>query len=783
MVDEFEADIAAIASLPAVPMILEVICRSTGMGFAAVARVTSDRWIACSVRDEIAFGLKPGSELKIETTICNEIRDSHQAVIINHVAEDATYSTHHTPAIYGFQSYISMPIILKSGVFFGTLCAIDPRPARLDGPEIVGMFRLFAGLIAGHLDVNSQLEQRTRQLDRAWNNSRDLQVVVNTKGVFLAASTAWSTILGWAPEEVVGRSHLYFNHPDHRPASEEALAEAASRDLIAYETRCLHKDGGYRWISWVAAPEGELIYASGRNITAEKAAAEMLAEAQARLRTLFETSYQLQGLVALDGTLLDANSTALTAIGATLEAVKGKPFWETPWFTGTPGLPEFVQAAVMAASGGETVRREVTVNLPSGTRAYDLSMRPIHDAAGAVVAIVPEAVDITKRRDTEEALRQAQKMEAVGQLTGGIAHDFNNLLTGITGSLELLQTRLAQGRTGELDRYVNAAHGAARRAASLTQRLLAFSRRQTLDPKPTNINRLIANLEDLIRRTVGPGAQIEVAGAAGLWTTLVDPNQLESALLNLCINARDAMPDGGRITIETANTWLDDRTARTRELPSGQYVCLCVTDTGTGMTPEVIARAFDPFFTTKPIGQGTGLGLSMIYGFMRQSGGQVRIYSEVGQGASVRLYLPRHYGELEEVEHLTPSKVEASGDGETVLVVDDEPMVRMLITELLDDAGYTTIEAGEGSEALRVLQTKARIDLLITDVGLPGGMNGRQVADAGRALRPDLKVLFITGYAENAVIGNGHLDPGMQILTKPFAMEALASKIGEMIGR
>jgi CheY-like chemotaxis protein len=273
-----------------------------------------------------------------------------------------------------------------------------------------------------------------------------------------------------------------------------------------------------------------------------------------------------------------------------------------------------------------------------------------------------------------------------------------------------------------------------------------------------------------------------VVGAGGLWSTLVDPNQLENALLNLCINARDAMPDGGRLTIETANKWLDDRAARDRELSPGQYVSVCVTDTGTGMTPDVVARAFDPFFTTKPLGRGTGLGLSMIYGFVRQSGGQVRIYSEVGQGTTMCLYLPRHVGDAADIEPSSRAgSAEYAGHGETVLVVDDEPTVRMLIVDVLEEAGYKAPEAVDGPSGLRILESDDRIELLITDVGLPGGINGRQLADAGRAVRPGLKVLFITGYAENAVIGHGHLDPGMQVLTKPFAVDSLGDKIRRMI--
>ncbi len=382
----------------------------------------------------------------------------------------------------------------------------------------------------------------------------------------------------------------------------------------------------------------------------------------------------------------------------------------------------------------------------------------------------------------EEALRQSQKMEAVGQLTGGLAHDFNNLLAGISGSLELIGMRLAQGRHNDVERYMAAAQGATRRAAALTHRLLAFSRRQTLDPKATDVNRLVAGMEELVRRTVGPSVALEVVGAAGLWPALVDPSQLENALLNLCINARDAMPDGGRITIETANKWFDRHGAQTHDLPEGQYLSLCVTDTGTGMAPEIREKVFEPFFTTKPIGQGTGLGLSMIYGFAKQSGGQVRIYSEVGEGTTVCVYLPRHHadGELDDtpVEVHPPS---CSEHGGTVLVVDDEPTVRMLVTDVLQELGYSAIEAADSVAGLRILQSDVRIDLLISDVGLPGGMNGRQMADAARQSRPGLKVLFITGYAENAAIGNGLLDRGMSVITKPFPVEVLAARVQEMV--
>jgi nitrogen-specific signal transduction histidine kinase/CheY-like chemotaxis protein len=385
--------------------------------------------------------------------------------------------------------------------------------------------------------------------------------------------------------------------------------------------------------------------------------------------------------------------------------------------------------------------------------------------------------------DLHDRLRQSQKMEAVGQLTGGIAHDFNNLLAGILGSLEMLQTRMTQGRFNEVDRYIGVAVTSANRAASLTHRLLAFSRRQMLDSKTVDVNRLTASMEDLIRRTVGPAIQVETVISGNLWKTLCDANQLESALLNLAINARDAMPDGGRLTIETANVRLDEAYAgRHPEVAAGQYVAVSVTDTGTGMAPDVIARVFEPFFTTKPLGQGTGLGLSMVYGFAQQSNGCTRVYSEPGRGTTVRLYLPRspETGETE------ASEPEASPDtvaraGETVLVVDDEPAVRMLIGDSLRDFGYDVIEAADGAEGLRVLQTRQRVDLLVSDVGLPGGMNGRQLADAARVQRPRLKVLFITGYAENAVFGKGGPEPDMQVITKPFALDVLAARIREML--
>jgi len=444
----------------------------------------------------------------------------------------------------------------------------------------------------------------------------------------------------------------------------------------------------------------------------------------------------------------------------------------------------------------ETAQREGAFAAEGWRRRKDGSLfwasviiDPVRDKSGELIGFAKVTRDLTERREAQlelersrEALFQSQKMEAVGQLTGGLAHDFNNLLMGISGSLDLIQARLAQGRINELERYITAAKGAASRAATLTHRLLAFARRQTLEPKPIDANRLISGMEELVRRTVGPGIEIETVRAAGLWPCLCDANQLENAILNLCINARDAMPNGGRITIETANSWLDRRAALERGMAEGQFVAVCVTDSGTGMPPDIVARAFDPFFTTKPAGQGTGLGLSMIYGFARQSGGQVRIYSEVGQGTTVKIYLPRHRGKaIEEREEEVIDELPRAEAGETVLIVDDEPTVRMLIGDTLAELGYRGIEVGNAASGLKILESDAEVDLLITDVGLPGGMDGKELADVARIARPNLKVLFITGYAQNAAISNGHLEPGMHVLSKPFAMETLAARIRSII--
>ncbi|MBU0564373.1 MAG: response regulator [Gammaproteobacteria bacterium] len=407
-------------------------------------------------------------------------------------------------------------------------------------------------------------------------------------------------------------------------------------------------------------------------------------------------------------------------------------------------------------------------------RVSENSLRQLNETLEARVA-----TEVAERSRAEEALRQAQKMEAVGQLTGGIAHDFNNLLTGIIGSLDLMQRRHQCNESLELERYIGAAVTSAQRAAALTQRLLAFSRQQALDLKPVDVNQLVASLEDLLHRTTGENITIETRLSAGLLPACMDVNQLESALINLVINARDAMPYGGRITLSTASfTMGDPPDPKKRGMSAGEYVLLSVTDTGTGMAPNVMARAFEPFFTTKPIGQGTGLGLSMVYGYIKQAKGYIQIESEPDIGTRVHLYLPVHQGEATALAH-EPERT-PTGAGETILVVEDEPVVRSLVVEVLNELGYETLEAGEASEALCITESEQRIDLLISDVGLPG-MNGRQLADIARQQRPGLKVLFATGYAESFA-ANDFLGPDMAVITKPFAIDVFASKVGEMLG-
>jgi signal transduction histidine kinase/CheY-like chemotaxis protein len=393
--------------------------------------------------------------------------------------------------------------------------------------------------------------------------------------------------------------------------------------------------------------------------------------------------------------------------------------------------------------------------------------------------VMASARDVTAQREAEALLHQAQKMESVGQLTGGVAHDFNNLLTVVIGSLDAVIDRAP----AELRALIEGALRAAERGATLVRQMLAFSRRQTLIPEALALNDLAAGMEHLLKRTLGEHIEIEMKLAPGLWPALADKAQVESALLNLAINARDAMPDGGKLTIETGNHHLDaDYAAHNAEVTPGDYAMLAVTDTGTGMPPEVIEHAFEPFFTTKGVGKGTGLGLSMIYGFAKQSGGHLKIYSEVGHGTTLRLYLPRQRASTAaEAAVPAPAVDQHPRGGETILVVEDDPLVRNFVVQQLRDLDYTVLEAADGPQARRLLESDAPIDLLLTDVVMPGGVTGRELAEGAQRRRPALRTLYTSGYTENSIVHQGKLDAGVHFLSKPFRRQDLALKVREVL--
>ncbi|MEJ8852330.1 PAS domain-containing protein [Variovorax rhizosphaerae] len=651
-----------------------------------------------------------------------------------------------------------------------------------------------ARLRALNADLEQRVIERTLAHGRTWQVTPEMLCVFNAEGHFETVNPAWEKTMGWSEAEMTRAVLQDLLHPDDLARTMAAWADATlhQQPVLRFENRHRDKSGNWHWLSWVAVPEDNKFYCIARDVTAEKqheaALARRTAERDVLAAIVQTTDYFIQ--------VLDRNYRILAINKANVdefERIYGiRPAVGDNLLDLMGELPEQREAALALwgrAMAGEsfTVQREFG-DPNRARRTYEIKFEVLRDANGEQFGAFQTSTDITDRlreqrahAETQEALRQSQKMEAVGQLTGGIAHDFNNLLAAISGSLQVMQMRMKRGKLDGIDRYLEMSEGSVRRAAALTQRLLAFSRRQTLDPKPVDVNRLVQGMSELIVRTVGPAVQVVVERAPDLWPTRIDSSQLENALLNLCINARDAMPSGGQLMIATCNESLEAHGAVPREPPPGDYVCLGVTDTGAGMTPEVVQRVFDPFFTTKPLGQGTGLGLSMVYGFVRQSGGQIRVESQVGRGTTMRLYLPRHMGEAPFEEPPTSPDTAGQGGGETVLLIEDEGTVRQVVDEVLKEAGYTVLAAEDGPSGLRMLQAAGRIDLLVTDVGLPGGMNGRQVADAGRALRPALKVLFITGYAETAAVRNGLVHDGMEVITKPFEIAALAAKVREML--
>ncbi len=475
-----------------------------------------------------------------------------------------------------------------------------------------------------------------------------------------------------------------------------------------------------------------------------------------RMRALLSTTYIFQGFIAPDGMLLETNRASLAAINCQPGDVAGRPYWTTPWFATTPGMPEMVRDAVERAAAGEEIERSIVVNLPAGERAFDMALRPVKDERGSVIGIVAEAVETTERLKVEEALRQSQKMEAIGQLTGGIAHDFNNLLTAVVGNLDLIRTRSSEAN---IRRWADNAFQAAERGTKLTGQLLAFSRTQKLDTAPVDVNSLIAGMHDLLGQTLGPNITIDLVLAPALQPATADANQLELAILNLSLNSRDAMPDGGRLLITTAPGKSDT-------------ILISVADTGTGMPPAVAARAFDPFFTTKPTGKGTGLGLSQVFGIVRQSGGDVTIKTAVAKGTTITIELPRAIGRLIP-EKSAESAATSSGKSEKLLLVDDDPDVRQIVVRVLLDLGYDVREASNGEAALAAL-TEFEPDLLLIDFAMPG-MNGAEVVAAARRANHHLKVLFLSGYANSAAL-EGAVGAA-PLLRKPFRPAELAAAV------
>ena len=642
----------------------------------------------------------------------------------------------------------------------------------VEGFDVTKRHRAEVDLQRINSDLAEVVAKRTKERDRVWTNSCDLLVVIRADGVFCAVSPAWTRVLGHACEDVVGRNFREFVHPDDLASQPCKLDFSAADELPSFVTRHLRKSGEACWVSWRTSSEDGLVYAYGRDITAEKLSADTLSLAQSRLRAVFETTYLFQALLTPDGMLLDANQAALTAIGKSLNEIQGWPFWECPWFAATPGLPQMIRNDVRAAASGSVVAREVQVNLPvAGWRWFDLALRPVRDSAGAVVAIVPEALDLTERKHAETALHQSQKLDAMGQLTGGVAHDFNNLLAPIVGSLDMLQRRSVGGER-EQKLIVNALKSA-ERAKVLVQRLLAFARRQPLQPVAVQVATLLEESSSLIASTAGPQIKLLIEVEGGLPAANADPQQLEMALLNLSVNARDAMAGGGTLRI-SASCHLLDASHRT-ELRPGKYICLSVADTGCGMDTGTLSRAIEPFFSTKGVGRGTGLGLSMVHGLALQLGGALYISSKKEVGTVVELWLPvNRESEIPVVKRVVSGVGESSG---TALLVDDEEMIRVSTADMLMELGFKVIEASSAKEALRVLRRGDSVDIVITDHLMPG-MTGVELAKTVIAERPKLPVLIVSGFAE--VEG---LPAHLPRLPKPFRQSDLAAAIHALTNR
>jgi len=678
----------------------------------------------------------------------------------------------------------------KTVAWLGTAADIDDMRRAQETLQRVNdeLERRVAGRTHELADTNERLRKSEESLRALFRKAPVPMHSLDAQHRIVDVNEHWLDLFGYARDEVIGRKLSEFHAHDDSPLHEARWQKMLERGVLRDVERQFVRKSGEVFDGVTSAyleldPEGKFLrtITTVIDITARKRAEEQLRRERQLSELLIESG--TESIIGLDRDLrYIAWNPAMEAMsGISRDSVIGRSFYEIrAELTGSP-----VDEAWRATMDGRfTTLRDQPYRFSASGRSgfYDADFAPLYAPDRSIVGGFAFLRDTTERRRIEEQLRQSQKMEAVGQLTGGVAHDFNNLLTVIMGNLDNLRHLMPDN--AETRRMIEAIMRAAGRAATLTHRLLAFARRQPLEPKSIEVNRLVAGMSDLLHRSLGEGIVIETVLAGGLWRTLADPNQLENALLNLAVNARDAMPLGGKLTIETANAFLDEAYAGAHDdVRPGQYVLIAVSDTGTGMSREVAEKAFEPFFTTKEVGQGTGLGLPQVYGFVKQSGGHVKIYSEPGEGTTVKLYLPRLAATAgRAIESAAePEPADEATSTETVLVVEDDEDVRSYSAEILRGLGYRVVEAATGPAALHLLDAEAEVALLFTDVGLPGGLNGRQLADEARRRRPDIKVLFTTGYARNAIVHQGRLDPGVELLVKPFTAASLGAKVQQML--
>ncbi len=618
--------------------------------------------------------------------------------------------------------------------------------------------------------------------------------MLDAKGIVSSWNPGAARFKGYEADEIIGRHFSEFYTEEERAAGipDLALKIAASEGRFEREGWRLRKDGTRFWahvvIDPIRSPSGETIgYAKvTRDLTERRAAEEALRRSQEQFRLLVQgvTDYAIF-MLDPEGHVASWNAGAQRIKGYAPNEIIGSHF--SRFYTSedlAEGIP--MRGLATAARDGRWEAEGLRKRKDGSTFWAHVVIDAIRDEGGKIIGFAKVTRDISERKEAEQslqqtqaALAQAQKMEALGQLTGGVAHDFNNLLQVISSNLQLAAKDVAGNPRAEV--RIQNALAAVSRGARLAQQLLAFGRRQALEPKVINVGRFIRGMDDMLRRTIGADIQFETCVSGGLWNTLLDPNQVENAVLNLAINARDAMPEGGKLTIEAGNAFLDDRYAASHEgLQPGQYVMLAVTDTGSGMPADVVQRVFEPFFSTKPEGKGTGLGLSMVYGLVKQSGGHIKIYSELGHGTTVKLYFPRVHESEEVVTDLSGTPLR--GGTETILVVEDDEDVREGAVALLRDLGYRVLKAKDGSSAMGVIESGLPIDLLFTDVVMPGPVRSPDLARTAKERLPNLAVLFTSGYTENAIVHGGRLDRGVELLGKPYSREQLARKIRHVLG-